>query len=434
MLPMLREAVFTEVERISRSGLLTGQQRDVLAFLVETAVSGSRVRLRQKDVAKALDIPSPGQVGVIVTNTRTRLYRFYESAPGGSALHIALSDRGYDVIVSQFDAPATLSDEAQLAVADAKAALDQRTLPGAATAIGILDKVLVREPDNPVLMALKAHCYATRALYGTHFRRDLEAAERIVETLRTREPRTWESWFAEASVHMALHWDWPAAGAAFAKAIALSGGTAARHPWHTAYLASQGRAAEAVALLRAAVAQSHDSPIVRADLAINQIFAHQYEEAAVTIDTAFALFGDRTHYLLHVHRAILREATGDPAGALASVVGVPLRWPHTAVTIGLRALFAGLAGDRRTARRHLTKLQAARMLAKPYVPAGQLCIAALGAGDVDGAVEWLRLGAVVERDPNLVLTGVYPFFRHLQGHPGFDALVRDTMRLPAARF
>jgi len=68
----------------------------------------------------------------------------------------------------------------------------------------------------------------------------------------------------------------------------------------------------------------------------------------------------------------------------------------------LRALFRGLSGDRKTAGRHFRKLRAARLLAGRYVPAGQLCIAALGAGDRDGAVEWLREGAVVERDPNLV--------------------------------
>jgi hypothetical protein len=114
---------------------------------------------------------------------------------------------------------------------------------------------------------------------------------------------------------------------------------------------------------------------------------------------------------------------------------VPLKWPQTTITLGLRALFSGLAGDRKTARRHFTKLRGARTLTgRHYIPAGQLCIAALGAGDMDAAVEWLREGAVVERDPNLILTNVYPFFRHLRTNDAFRSLVQDTMRLtfPAA--
>jgi hypothetical protein len=247
--------------------------------------------------------------------------------------------------------------------------------------------------------------------------------------MQPADGRPWEGWFAEACVRMALHWDWPGADAAFERAIALSGGAARRLPWYTAFLACQGRAAEAVPLLRTAVSQAHDSPIVRADLAVNQIFAGQFDDAQDTIDTAFALFGPRTHYLLHVHQAILHEARGNCAGAVDIIDRVPLKWPQTTITLGLRALFSGLAGDRRTAKRHFTKLRGMRALAGHYVPAGQLCIAALGAGDLDGAVKWLHEGAVVERDPNLVLTNVYPFFRHLYAHQAFQSFVRDTMRL-----
>jgi len=63
------------------------------------------------------------------------------------------------------------------------------------------------------------------------------------------------------------------------------------------------------------------------------------------------------------------------------------------------------------------------------VPAGQLCIAALGSGEIADAIHWLREGATVERDPNLVLTNVYPFFRHLHREPSFRSLVTEAMKL-----
>jgi hypothetical protein len=100
------------------------------------------------------------------------------------------------------------------------------------------------------------------------------------------------------------------------------------------------------------------------------------------------------------------------------------------VTLGLRALFSGLAGDRTTARRHFAKLRGAKAIAGRYVPAGQVAIAAIGAGRIEDGLGWLREGALSERDPNLILINVYPFFRHLYPNPAFRSLVVDTMHLP----
>ena len=430
-LKTLRDEILGEVARISHSGTLSPQERTLLRLIVERTLDGKTGQLYQKALADDLSIPNAKQVGVVATRIRTKLAEFYAQSAGDSLLQIALSDRGYEALITYRQLTIALSEGAQLAVANAKAALDQRTLPGIASALKHLKAALALEPENALLLALTALCHATRAMYGTYPLSDLKKAAAIVGTMQAAGGnRPWESWFAEACVNMALHWDWPAAEAAFERAIALSGGAARRLPWYTAFLASQGRADQAVPLLRTAVSQAYDSPIVRADLAINQIFAGHYDDAQETIQTAFALFGERTHYLLHVHKAILHEARGDCAAAVAVIDRVPLKWPQTTITLGLRALFSGLAGDRKTARRHFTKLRGARLLAGHYyIPAGQLCIAALGAGDVDGAVEWLREGAVVERDPNLVLTNVYPFFRHLRANDAFRSLVQDTMRL-----
>jgi tetratricopeptide (TPR) repeat protein len=430
-LKTLRDEILNEVARISHSGTLSPQERTLLRLIVERTLDGNTGLLYQKQLADDLGIPNAKQVGVVATRIRTKLTEYYDRLSGDSLLQIALSDRGYEAFFTYRQAAVPLSEPAQAAVANAKAALDQRTLPGIAAAIKHLQAAILLEPDHPLLLALTALSHATRAMYGTYPLSDLRKAEAIVRRMPAAPGggRPWESWFAEACVSMALHWDWPAAEASFDRAIALSGGAARRLPWYTAFLASQGRAEEAVPLLRTAVSQNYDSPIVRADLASNQILAGHYADAQETIQTAFALFGDRTHYLLHVHKAILHEAMGDSAAAAAVIERVPLKWPQTTITLGLRALFSGLAGDRKTARRHFRKLRGARLLAGHYIPAGQLCIAALGAGDHDGAVEWLREGAVVERDPNLVLTNVYPFFRHLRENGAFQALVQDTMRL-----
>ena len=423
----LRDEILREVARISQSGLLSLQERRLFLRIVERTLEGDTTQLYQKALAEELSIPNAKQVGVVATRIRSKLADYQRSATS-SPLQIALSDRGYEAWISYRQPTYTLGERAQLAVANAKAAIDQRSIPGAAAALKHVDAALALEPGHPLLLAVKAHCHATRALYGTHQRADLELAESIIASMPPG-PRPWESVFADACVKMALHWDWTGARSAFEQAIALSGGAACRLPWYTAFLACQGRAPEAVPLLRTAVGQAHDSPIVRADLAINQIFARHYEQAQDTIETTFALFGPRTHYLTYIHQAILHEARGEPHAAVEAIGRVPLRWPQTTITLGLRALFSGLAGDRPTARRHYRKLRGGRALAGRYVPAGQLCIAALGSGEIADAIHWLREGAIVERDPNLVLTNVYPFFRHLHHEPSFRALVTETMKL-----
>ena len=422
--------ILRELERLTESNLLSPQERALFRRVVQRTIDGDTGMLYQKALADELGIASAKQIGVIATRLRTKLADHYRVTQSLPAVQIELPDRGYEARFFYRPPVFALSDRVQLLVANAKSAIDQRTLPGAATALRFVDQALAADASHPLILALKAYCHATRALYGTYPRSDLEMAETIVEQTRLAETRPWESWFAEACVKMALHWDWPAAESSFRQAIALSGGEAQYQPWYTAFLACQARADEAVSLMRVAVSRAHDSPIVRADLAASQIFAGHLGDAEETIATAFALFGSRTHYLLHVHQAVLREAQGDGSAALAAIERVPLKWPQTAITLGLRALFSGLAGDRRTARRHFTKLRAARAVAGRYVPAGQLCAAALGAGDLTAAVAWLREGALVERDPNLVLTNVYPFFRHLHHDPGFRAFVVDTMKLP----
>ena len=121
---------------------------------------------------------------------------------------------------------------------------------------------------------------------------------------------------------------------------------------------------------------------------------------------------------------------GTSARASAAINNVPLKWPKTAITLGLRALFMGLNGEYQAARWHLSKLKSMRLLAGRRVPAIHIALGTLGVGDTDGAVAWLREACLVERDPNAVLNNVYPFFRHLHSHLGFRDLVSAEMKLP----
>ena len=419
-----------ELDRLADQSVLTPQERALLHLIVARTLDGDTSRLYQKALADDLNIESSRQIGVLATRIRGKLTEHYRRAANQPVVQIQLQTWGYEAQFRYLPAYGRLPESVELLVANVRAALDQRTLPGIGLALKYVDRALAQESDHPLLLALKAQCHATRALYGINAARDLHAAEAIVNALADAHERPWEYWFACASVRMTLHWDWIGAEQAFSQAIALSHGAARFNAWYTALLSATGRTDEAVEHLQIAVSRWPDSPIIRADLAINQIFAGRLDEAEDTIGTAVALFGERAHYLLFVHLAILYEARGETSRAAQAIHRVPLTWPKTAITLGLRALFTGLDGDRRRAKWHLSKLRSARLLAGRQVPGIQLAVATLGAGDADGAVDWLREACVVERDPNAILNNVYPFFRHLHDHPRFRALIVDTMKLP----
>jgi hypothetical protein len=56
-------------------------------------------------------------------------------------------------------------------------------------------------------------------------------------------------------------------------------------------------------------------------------------------------------------------------------------------------------------------------------------MAAIGAGDYEGAIAWLEKAAVAERDPTMIWAAVMPFHRHLYPNKEFRSLVTDTLKL-----
>lgn len=419
----------SELEALRLEGVLTRQEQLFLEHLVFRRLQGDTSELYQKGLATELGISNAKQIGVLATRVRAKLLKHYARRQALHAVRIDLAERGYEPRFSYRDRPPDLSERAQLLVANARAAIDQRSLPGATAALNYLDEALQSSPDHPLLLALKAYCYSTRALFGTLPEADLRTADGLLARVPDDPAPCWEYWFSLACVEMTLRWNWPAASRLFAQAIEATGGEAQRQPWYCAFLWAQGRAAESISILLVSANRFHDSPIVRADLAASQIYAGRFDDASHTIHTARDVFGPRTHYLMWVYQAMIEEAHGRPEQAVATLNQVPLRWPQTSITLGLRAYFSGLAGDRRTARRHYLKLRAARMVAGQFVPASQLFAAAYGAGEHGAAFEWLRVGAADEHDPNLVLAAAYPFFRHLHDIAEFRTIVTEVLGL-----
>jgi tetratricopeptide (TPR) repeat protein len=130
----------------------------------------------------------------------------------------------------------------------------------------------------------------------------------------------------------------------------------------------------------------------------------------------------------YLHLAILHEAKGEFAEAARAIEQVPVTAPESTITLGLRGLMIGLSGNRDAAQRIYEQLQTLKRTGETFIPATQVANAAIGVGDYDGAVAWFN-EAVVERDPIINWIALYPFERHLHNHPGFRALVTETLKL-----
>ena len=347
-----------ELDRIVEADFLSPQERALLRRIVERTVDGDIGRLYQKALAEDLGIASAKQIGVIATQLRAKLADHYRSSQGLPAVLIELPDRGYEARFS-YRQPAVLAERGRPAPGRQCQGGDRSAAPCLARASrsSSSDRALEAEPGHPLILALKAYCHATRALYGTYPRVGSRDGRGIVNETRGA---------ADSSLGELVRRGVRPHGAA----LGLAGRGGVVHPGDCRerrrgavstlvhglpVVAGPGRRGRGAAARRGS--RSHDSPIVRADLAAVQIYAGRFDDAEETIKTAFALFGERSHYLLHVHRAVLHEARGDSAGALATIEQVPLKWPRTAITLGLRALFSGLSGDRRTARRHFAEAQ-----------------------------------------------------------------------------
>jgi tetratricopeptide (TPR) repeat protein len=406
------------------AGMAPGELR-LLTYLVEETQAGRGAELHQRTVAAdvfgrdltSFDPRTDSIVRTTAANLRESLHAYYASRGQADPLTIELIRGTY---LPAFRPRAPLSPRATSLLWSARATMEARTVSGYQVAIRNLDAVISEAPGLSLALALKAEALASQAIHGVAPRPNLEHA-RVLAARAMEQPRpAWQAWLAQGIVQQALEWKWTAAAESYRKATELSSGEAAMHVWHTAFLVGRGRPKEGAAHLQRAVDHfGYSNPTCIGDLSMALILARDYEAARTAIEAAMEAAPG--YYQHHLHRAILLEALGDPAGALRVLRQTPLRLPERPVTWGLRALFAGLDGSPGVARRRVSWL---RTIAKTgrYIPHSQVAACWIGAGNPDEAVRSLERAAE-DREPIAVWFWAYPMTRHLRGHGGFERLI-----------
>jgi serine/threonine-protein kinase len=280
---------------------------------------------------------------------------------------------------------------------------NQRRLASLRRALTYYDSAVTKDPRYALAYAGMADAYVVLGTWGYLTSpeaggRSLDAARRAVAL----DPQLAEGHASLASVLCVYVWDWPAAEAAFRKAIALNAGLATTRYFYSRCLAGHGRVADALAQARAAIKLDPLNVQIATGLAGAYLAAHRYDDAAVVARQA--LRHDSSHvaglYWLswaHAGRRRFAEARTAVDRAL-SVAESPL-------ILGAAGCIDALSGDTTAARRALRALTER--------PAGNSFYVAqvyAALGEQEAAVRALEVAAAEHADGIILYVSLLPCF------------------------
>lgn len=283
--------------------------------------------------------------------------------------------------------------------------VDRLTPDDTSTAIGYLRQALQLDPRYALAWAGLAGAYSNQAGYGwAPMAQSFELARAAARHALELEPELAEGHAELGWVQISHEWDWHAADATYARALALGGGDRSIVGAASVLADSLGRRDEAVALARRAAALDPLSFIAQGNLALRCLNSGLLDEAGGALDAAFRL--NPRAALLHAVLGTLRLEQGRPAEALAAFeqeVVVPLR-------------LAGIAMSRHALGQRAKCHAATQTLIDRCANDGALQIAEAFAyrGDADRAFEWLER-AYEQRDSGLAQMQSWPLLRNLHG-------------------
>jgi len=464
--------VRAHLERICDFRFFRGRKlRELLTFLVEEWLKDGGKQLTLRYIAGAMGEPetieqNSGKKGFPKTrgnlgHVRVRLKRFNETEGYRDRVIVKLNpgsyvpEIGWNPISSGI---ADLDPTTERLIQRAKTAIDKRTLRGAIQASQYADQISPDLNDPRQIAALLFLEYAAAPLIPSLTCAALEHAQPVVDYIKKSGVEPWEITFVEACSEACGRHEWQKANVLFESAIINSLGEAKNYWWYTALLACLDRAEEAVSILEASVRHfSRTNLAVRADLADMQTLAGRFADAEEILlgSLDFAPANDPrfvfSSMLVLEAQDKLEEAAAlmDQYGAsfnreaVIEKVAPLLEAPPTSDSIegilslneghlfllGLHVLILGRLKQTAVASDTLNFF-----MNMPYgqMPPVELAIAMIGVGRFDEAVALLRKAAFEAHDPYSMWFHIFPPFRHLKEHPGYQELLKD-LKLPRQR-
>ncbi len=384
-------------------------------------------------------------------HVRNRLKQYYETDGYRDPVIIKLNPGSYAPVIAYNSVSTAMPDlppEVARLILRAKTAIDGRTLRGAWRALRYYLQI-PQDLGNPRQVANSVFIpMAVGSIIPSTPAAIRPLAEAAIAHLKQSGTAPWEAIFAEACGEACYVHNWKESLKLFELADTNSQGETRYFWWHTALLASRGRIEEAMEILAAAVGHfSRTNLAARTDLALLQVMAGRFADAEEQLSSSLD-FTAEDNPLLALNFALLFEAqdrlqdaikpllpiyaSGKPLGLDALPVEHALERRDLHVLLG--GTFAMIMG-RLGAKDGAAQMRDILLECKAKHPAAssiELALASIGLEEFDEAVKWLRKAAFEESDPLAMWFHIFPPLRHLRGHRGFKALLKE-LRLPVQR-
>jgi len=227
-----------------------------------------------------------------------------------------------------------------------------------------------------------------------------------------------EAHVALGNIKLWLDWDWPAAEREFSQGIALNPNLALAHDQYGMYLATMGRAPEALAEVRRAQELDPLSPIVNSDLGWCFLYAGQRADAIAQFRKTLEF--DANMVSAHRGLGIALSEDGRHEEAIAELKQALTLSENSPMVMGQLGAAYARQGNRAEAEKVARDLQA--LSASQYVPSSAFAIVHAALGDKARALDALEK-AYDEHDFSIVQIGAAPWFKGLRQEPRFAALL-----------
>jgi TolB-like protein/DNA-binding winged helix-turn-helix (wHTH) protein/Flp pilus assembly protein TadD len=297
--------------------------------------------------------------------------------------------------------------------------MNQRTPEAMQRAIESFQRATAADPTYAVAWANLALAYGSSPINSdidprTVSERTREAALRAVAA----NPDVAEAQHALGHVNWAFEWDWPAAEAAFKRAIDLDPSYSFVHLILGHLLSQQGRHAEAEPFMQRGRELDPLNPLSYALSSQVAFQAGDYAGALQHANRAIAL--DQEFWIGHQMRGQALEQLGDRDLALKALATAARLSGQNSKPISLTGYILGRSGRPADAREVLGALETASR--QRYIPPYAIALVHAGLGDADAAFAWLDR-AYTARDVHLMFLTVDAKWDPFRADPRFGALL-----------
>ena len=297
--------------------------------------------------------------------------------------------------------------------------LNQRTPEAMPRAIDAFQRATVADPTYALGWANLAMAYGTSPINSdVDPRRVFPAARESAVRAVAANPDVAEAQHALGHVKWAFDWDWPAAEAAFRRAIDLDPSYSLVHLILAHLLSQTGRHAEAEPFMRRARELDPLNPLSYALSSQVAFQARDYAGALQHANRAIAL--DQEFWIGHQMRGQALEELGDHELALKALAAAARLSGQNSKPISLTGYILARSGRTAEARDLLGALELASR--QRYVPPYALALVHAGLGDADAAFEWLER-AYAARDVHLMFLTVDVKWDRYRSDPRFGDLL-----------